>query len=60
MARANRPPTEAPSKEPAEGSRRAVDEALRRSPGQTRPDRRPRPREKAQTDVPPDRHALDD
>ena len=57
MPRANRPPKEQPTKEPAEGSRRTVDEALRR-------DRKPREKasepKQAQKDVPPGRHALDD
>lgn len=54
----NRRPTEEPTKEPAEGSRRTVDEALERSKGE-KPDAK-RGEEKLQQDAPPGRPALDD
>jgi hypothetical protein len=58
MASTNRRPTDGPTKEPAEGSRRTVDEALEGSKGK-KPGKK-RGEEKLQTDVPPGRHALDD
>lgn len=54
----NRPLTEQPSKEPAEGSRRTVDAALERSTGE-KPDAK-RGEDKLQKDAPPGRPALDD
>jgi hypothetical protein len=57
VPRANRPPKEQPTKEPAEGSRRTVAEALRRSESATK---KPPERKQTQKDVRPGRHALDD
>jgi hypothetical protein len=60
MAQANRPPKQEPPKEPAEGSRETVDEALKHE-AQTEKRRRPRPKDdKPQRDVEPGRPALDD
>ena len=60
MAEANRPPKQEPTKEPAEGSRRTVDEALKHQ-AQTEKARGSRPKDnKPQKDAEPGRPALDD
>lgn len=56
MGQGKRPPEDQPAKEPAEGSRRPVDEALRRTGQKSGPS----PDQQPQKDVPPGRQALDD
>jgi hypothetical protein len=60
VAGANRPPKEQPTKEPAEGSRKTVDEALARAARVDKKRGRPPANPKPQADADPNRAALDD